>query len=219
MRILVSLFLSLFALTAQAEATVERYITADEWPAFPGPDGTPMPNIIAPGEFICTGGGTPAPDRPFECDGGNGVVLRGTEMVSCLSNANPFDDRPMTGTIWFDITAIWDSSYTGPVAGKWRIVPGACDLTLSALQDPHTYWEGTYTGKREYRLGPFLPTWITRLKLVGYGVGDLAGQEIIAREIIRTFYIVPTPWELLPVELQQVLGTGPEGIAWVKIKK
>jgi hypothetical protein len=219
MKTLLALLISLIALTVQAETHIERFIAADEWPVFQQPDGQLLPNIIAPGEFFCTGGGSPAPDRPFECDGGNGVVLRGTEMVSCLSNADPDDDRPLAGIVWFDITAIWDSSYTGPVAGKWRIIPGECDPTnLAVLENPDTYWEGTYTGRRTYRMGHHLPTWITRLKLVGYGVGDLAGQEIKAREVVRTYYIVPTPWELLPAELQDLIGTGPEGVAWIKIK-
>ncbi len=87
MRILITLLLSLFALGAHAEHNVERFFADDEWPAFPGPDGMPVPNIIAPGEFFCTGGGEVV--GPFLCEGGSGIVITGTEMVSCAVNARP----------------------------------------------------------------------------------------------------------------------------------
>ncbi len=214
MKTLITVLLSLFALTVHAEGNVERFIVDDEWPAFTDENGMPAPNIIAPGEFFCTGGGEAV--APFLCEGGNGIVIRGTEMMSCVGNARPYSDGRLEGTAWFDLTAIWSSSYTGPVAGRWRIVPGECDV--AALQDPDNYWEGTYTGRRFYVMGPQMPVWITRLKFVGYGVGDeLAGQTMEAREVIKTFYIVPTPWELLPPEVQQIIGTGPEGRVRVKI--
>ncbi len=215
MKTLITLLLSLFALSVHAEGNVERFFADDEWPAFPGEDGMPAPNIIAPGEFFCTGGGVTV--GPFLCEGGSGIVITGTEMMSCAVNARPYDDGRVEGTIWFDITAIWNESYTGRVAGRWRIVPGPCDV--AALENPETYWEGTYTGRRRYQMGPILPTWITRLKLTGEGFGDLAGQSVVAREVIETYYIVPTPWELLPEEVQQIIGTGPEGRVRIKITR
>ena len=214
MKILLVLFATLFALTVHAETTVERFTADDEWPALIGPDGNPAPNIIDPGTFFCTGGGTVV--EPFVCEGGSGIVIQGTQMVSCIKNSEPYDSR-VEGLAWFDISAIWNASYTGPVAGHWRIIPGTCDL--SALHNPVTYWEGTYTGKRKFKMGPVLPTWITRLKLVGDGYGNLEGQTVKAREIVKTYYLVPTPWELLPEDFQMLLGgTGPEGKAVIKIK-
>lgn len=213
MRVLITLLLSLFALSVQADGNVERFIVDDEWPVGEM-NGMPAPNILVPGEFLCTGGGEPV--GPFLCEGGNGIVITGTEMWSCVGNARPYSDGRLEGTAWFDLTAIWSSSYTGPVAGRWRIVPGdTCNP--ANLVEPETYWEGTYTGRRFYVMGPQFPTWITRLKFVGHGVGDLAGQTMLAREVVKTYYIVPTPWELLPEALQQVIGTGPEGRVRVRI--
>ena len=215
MRTLAVLLASLFVLAAHAETTVERFTADDEWPAFMNPDGSLAPNIINPGEFFCTGGGETV--EPFVCEGGNGIVINGTQMVSCATNSDPHDGR-VEGLVWFDITAIWDAKYTGPVAGHWRIIPGACG-DLSALETATTYWEGTYKGRRKLVMGPELPTWISKLRMVGHGVGDLEGQTVKAREIIKTYYIVPAPWELLPEDFQMLLGgTGPEGKAFIRIK-
>ena len=69
-------------------------------------------------------------------------------------------------------------------------------------------------------MGADLPTWVSRLRLVGHGVGDLAGQTVKGREIIKTYYLVPGPWELLPEDFQLLLGgTGPEAKAVIKIKQ
>ncbi len=211
MKILIIVLASLFALSVHAETTVERFTGDDEWMPFMMPDGSLAPNIIDPGTYICTGGGQSV--EPFVCEGGNGIVIQGTQMVSCATNSDPYDER-IEGLLWFDITAIWDAKYTGPVAGRWRIIPGACG-DLSALESATTYWEGTYKGRRRLETGTDLPTWVSKLRLVGHGVGDLAGQTVKGREIIKTYYLVPAPWELLPEEFQLLLGgTGPEG-KWV----
>ena len=212
MKILLTLLASLFALTAQAQTTFEHFTAKDEWPAFEAPDGTPMPNIIFPGEFFCTGGGEPV--GLFVCSGGKGIHIRGTEMISYLGNSEPYDPR-LEGMVWFDIAANWDSDYTGPVIGNWRIEPYASE----------GYWEGTYTGKRELVPDPMLPPgllkWETTLKLKGYGMGALAGMQMKATEVVTTygdvFNRLPVPWELLPAELQLLIGTGPEGLVDITI--
>lgn len=212
MRIMLTLLASLFALSVQAQTTFEHLTVYDEWPAF-GEAPNLAPNIIVPGEFYCTGGGEPV--GLFECTGGHGIHIRGTQMVSCSISDSA--DWRLDGTVWYDIAANWDESYTGPVSGNWRIVPGdECDP--SDLLDPQTYWEGTYTAKRELVLETGMPVkWITTLNLVGYGIGDLAGQKIKATEVITTFTAVPLPWELLPEALTNVIGTGPEGVVDVTI--
>ncbi len=216
MKILLVLFASLFALAAHADPAVERFTGDDEWTPFALPDGTLVPNIIDPGTYVCTGGGESV--EPFICEGGNGIVIQGTQMISCATNSNPYDKR-IEGLLWFDITAIWDAKYTGPVAGRWRIIPGACG-DPSVLQSATTYWEGTYKGRRKLVTDAGLPTWVSKLRLVGHGVGDLEGQTIKGREIIKTYYLVPAPWELLPEDFQMLLGgTGPEGKSVIKIRK
>jgi hypothetical protein len=132
-------------------------------------------------------------------------------MISFVGNSQPYDMR-VEGIAWYDITANWDSDYTGPVMGNWRIDPYAF------MDDPNTYWEGTYTGKRELVPDSFVPTWITTLKFVGYGTGNLAGQKMKATETITTYGSpIPVPYELLPAELQAVVGTGPEGLLEITI--
>jgi hypothetical protein len=223
MKILLTMLISLFALTAQAQTTFEHFTADDEWPTFEGPGGQPMPNIIFAGEFYCTGGGEPivVPDAPptFQCDGGKGIHIRNTEMISFMGNSQPPDPR-LEGLVWFDLAANWDSDYTGPVIGNWRIEP------FAYMEDPTTYWEGTYVGTRELvpdsSLPPGVQKWVTTLKLVGYGMGSLDGQQVRATEAVTTYGTaldpLPVPWELLPGWLQGMIGgTGPEGLAEITI--
>jgi hypothetical protein len=205
MKILLTLLGSLFVLNVQAETTFEHFTGEDEWPVF-GEYPNLLPNIINPGEFFCTGGGEPI--GLFECDGDKGIHIRGTEMMSCSVNLIPDDGGRLTGTIWFDINANWDANYTGPVSGNWRIVPSlGCDWSF--LINPQTFWQGTYTGRRELVTDS---TWVTTLKLVGYGIGDVAGQQLKATEVITTFTPIPLPWELLGAGL-----VGPEGYVEITI--
>ena len=51
MKILLTILISLFALSAQAQTTFEHFTADDEWPAL-----SEFGNIIVPGEFFCTGG-------------------------------------------------------------------------------------------------------------------------------------------------------------------
>ena len=201
MKFLFTLLASLFAVSVQAQTVFEQFTADDEWPAM---------NIIYPGEFFCTGGGEPVldPSQPFTCEGGKGIHIRGTEMTSELQNSQPYDWR-VEGIAWFELNANWDSNYTGPVMGSWRVYP------YTHLDDPETYWEGMYTGKRELVDGTFPPLWITELKFTGIGFGDLEGQKMKATEVIKTYASpVPVPYELLPEELRLLLGigTGPEGM-------
>ena len=217
MKTLLTIVASLLAMTAQAQTTFEHFTVYDQWLAF-----GECPNcssIIVPGEFYCTGGGEADPDAPFACEGGNGIHIRDTQMVSCILEPETNDWR-LEGTGWWDVAANWDSLYAGPVSGTWRIVPGECpdlDLVLNPAtywDDIYTYWEGTYTGKREMTLDPDAPfgvKWIATLKFVGQGMGDLAGQKLTAEETITTFYSVPLPGEAFGI-------TDPEGILEVTIK-
>ena len=217
MKILLILSASLFAMTAQAQTTFEHFTVEDQWPPLIAPDGTLVPNIIIPGEFFCTGGGEPI--VPFGCDGGNGIHIRDAEAVSCLTEQMTHDSR-LEGMAWWSLSANWDSDKTGPVAGIWRIVPGECidmDLVMNPetyWDDVNTYWEGTYTGKRELVPDPEAPLqvkWVSTLKFVGQGMGDLAGQKMTAVETITTYYPSPAPGEFFGIY-------EPEGILDVTIK-
>ena len=219
MKTLFVLMASLFAVTAQAQTVFEHFTLEDQWVPLVAPDGSLVPNIIVPGEFYCTGGGEPDPSVPVGCIGGNGIHLRDAEGVSCVSEPATNDPR-LTGMAWWQLGANWDSDNTGPVSGIWRIVPGDC-VDMAIVMDPdgywdsvYTYWEGTYSGKREMVLDPYTPLgvkWISTIKYVGHGMGDLAGQKMKAVETITTYF--PSP---LPAEFFGILE--PEGIVDVTIK-
>lgn len=217
MRTLFILLASLVAVTAQAQTTFEHFTANDQWLPIELPDGTLLPNIIVPGEFTCTGGGEPI--LPFGCDGGNGIHIRDSQGVSCVMEPAPYDWR-LEGMAWWNLSANWDSDNTGPVSGIWRIVPGEC-IDMAIVMDPDnywdsvdTYWEGTYTGKRELVPDPDAPLlvkWVSTLRYVGQGVGLLAGQKMKAVETITTYYPSPLPGEFFGI-------TEPEGIVEITIK-
>jgi len=217
MKTLIALIASLFAMTAQAQTVFEHFTVEDQWPAFGVcPNCT---SIIVPGEFYCTGGGEPDPNVPVGCEGGNGIHIRDAEGVSCLSEPATHDWR-LEGMAWWTLSANWDTLNTGPVSGIWRIVPGECpdmDLVMNPetyWDSVYTYWEGTHTGKREMVLDPSAPLgvkWISTIKYVGHGVGDIAGQKMKAVETITTYYPTPAPGEAFGI-------TDPEGIVEVTIK-
>lgn len=217
MKTLIALIASLFAMTAQAQTVFEHFTVEDQWLAFGVcPNCT---SIVVPGEFYCTGGGEPDPNVPAGCEGGNGIHIRDAQGVSCVSEPATHDWR-LEGMAWWTLSANWDSLNTGPVSGIWRIVPGECpDMDLVMNPEPYwddiyTYWEGTHTGAREMVLDPYAPLgvkWISTIKYVGQGMGDLAGQKMKAVETITTYYPTPAPGEAFGI-------TDPEGIVEVTIK-
>ena len=219
MKTLLVLVASLFALTAQAQVVFEHFTAEDQWLPLVAPDGTLLPNIIVPGEFTCTGGGTPDPNVPIGCVGGNGIHIRNAEGISCILESATFDPR-LNGMAWWDLYANWDSDNSGPVSGIWRVVPGEC-IDMAIVMDPETYWdgidtywEGTYTGKREMVPdldAPLGRKWVSTLKFVGQGMGDLMGQKFRAIETITTYYPSPAPGEFFGI-------TEPEGVLEVTIK-
>ena len=217
MKTLFALIASLFAMTAQAQTVFEHFTLEDQWPAFGEcPNCT---SLVVPGEFYCTGGGEPDPNLPVGCVGGNGIHIRDAQGVSCVSEPLTNDWR-LEGMAWWTLSANWDSLNTGPVSGIWRIVPGEC-MYLDIIMNPetywddiYTYWEGTFTGKREMVLDPLAPLgvkWISTLRYVGQGMGDLAGQKMKATETITTYYPAPAPGEAFDIN-------DPEGILDVTIK-
>jgi hypothetical protein len=219
MKTLLILTASLFAMTAHAQTTFEQFTAYDQWVPLVAPDGTLMPNIIAPGEFYCTGGGEPDPTVPIGCVGGTGIHIRDLQGISCVIEPTMLDSR-LNGMAWWNLGANWDSDKTGPVSGIWRIMPGDC-IDMALIMDPesywddlYTYWEGTYTGMRQMvpdSEAPIGVKWISTIKYVGQGMGDLAGQKMIAVETITTYFPSPAPGEFFGI-------FEPEGILDVTIK-
>ena len=219
MRSLLILIAGLLAVTAQAQTTFEHFTLEDQWVPLVAPDGTPLPNFIAPGEFYCTGGGEPDPTVPIGCVGDGGIHIRDLQGVSCVTEPVMHDWR-LEGMAWWSLAANWDADKTGPVSAIWRIVPGDC-IDMALVMDPegywddvYTYWEGTATGMRKMvpdEDAPLGVKWISTIKYVGQGMGDLAGQKMMAVETITTYFPSPGPGEFVGI-------TDPEGIVDVTLK-
>lgn len=214
---------SLFAMGVQAQTTFEYFSLEDNWPAI---GECPLcSNIIVQGEVYCTGGGE---STPTGCVDGNGIHIRDAQGISCLSDPVTGNWR-VEGMAWWELAANWDSLSTGPVSGIWRIVPMDPEdcPDMSIVTDPENYWddidiywEGTYTGKREYVFDPDDPyaqalggfKWVSTLKLIAQGMGGaLVGQKMHAIETITTYYPAPLPGEAFGI-------AAPKGAAEVTIK-
>ena len=184
------LFLMLISAAAQA-ATERIEITWNE--DFPQMD---IPPELSYFFFECTGGGVPV--GPFECSEG-GIHLRGLQGWTCLLDEN----MEVVATGWFELNANWDTDYTGPVYGEWKVFPGS-ECNMQVAFSPHdSYLAGTFTGKR--RLGPAptgipMPyTWYGSWKLDGYGVGDLAGIQFKSVNDYVTYHPILFDYESIPL--------------------
>lgn len=180
----------------------------DDWPAF---------NMLAEGKMWCPGGELVwlNPLTP-NCGKGKRFHMRDAEMYSCFTalGMNYVIEPRMTGVMWFGLAGNLDSTFSGPVHGKWMLVPSeTCDP--ADLVDPQVYWEGTWQGKRIRVCDPSC-WWVGNLRIVGYGYGgSLEGLEFQGEEVITTYTLLPAPWEHIPA----FPYTGPEGVAHGFIKE
>ena len=180
----------------------------DDWPAF---------NMLAEGKMWCPGGELAwlNPLTP-DCGKGKRSHMRDAEMYSCFTALGmDYAIEPrMTGVIIFGLAGNLDSKFSGPVHGKWMLVPSeTCDP--ANLVDPPVYWEGTWQGKRVQVCDPTC-WWVGNLRIVGYGYGgNLEGLEFQGEEVITTYTLLPAPWEHIP----GFPYTGPEGVAHGFIKE
>ena len=106
-------------------------------------------------------------------------------------------DPRMTGIGHWTLNAYWDSDYSGPVWGRWRL----------NVDGDEGVWKGTWGGYRRFSrdrvecLG-FPPCWIAKLKMVGRGSGGMVeGLKAKAIETSRTFSPLPAPYENLCLKL------------------
>ena len=173
----------------------------DDWPAF---------NMLADGKMWCPGSELVFmnPLTPT-CGDGKRFHIRKAEMFSCVTAVDMgYGPEPrFTGTMWFSVNGNLDETFSGPVFGKWVMVPGAaCDP--ADLVDPVVYWEGSWQGKRKQVCDPTC-WWIGSLHVVGYGYGGgLEGLEFHGEETIFTYTPMPAPWEHIP----GFPYSGPEGV-------
>lgn len=145
--------------------------------------------------------------------------FRDSVLWSCMTSNDP----RITGVGLFTVNGNLDADSSGPVWGKWKIVPMAdCDKDGPYPEDDveysTEYWRGTWNGTRLFYTFAGFNVWIGDLKIVGKGIGgDIDGLHFEGRELIEMFTSFPVPYEFLPPELG--LFDEPEGIFTGTIKE
>jgi hypothetical protein len=109
----------------------------------------------------------------------------------------------MTGVGVYTSNGNFDVNASGSVWGTWMIIPTEdCDkdgpypeeFVTTAL----SFWQGTWNGQRQiYSLNGF-NFWISDLKFVAKGAGDLDGMHFDGSMQITTYTPTPIPNEFLP---------------------
>ncbi len=186
--------------------------------AFAGPrtdvtvlDDIPADAFLSLGEVWCSEGDTVwLDDVTPVCPDGGTLKLRNIELYSCFT-AMDGDSQPeprLTGTARYTINGNFHLDYTGPVFGKFVMVPGE-GCGTGDLVDPDSWWSGTWTGKRTVNCDQQGCMWIGVFKIVGKGHGgEIDGLRFRGQETFTTFTPLPIPWDLIP----DFPMTGPEGV-------
>jgi hypothetical protein len=120
------------------------------------------------------------------CSPGSRIRIRGVLSQSAIASSEP----RFTGIETVTVNANLDPQYSGQAWGGWSLAVGE-GLGL---------WEGTWRGSRTHTPGGG-PTggdaWTTRIELIGFGSGSVAGLHVTASETIVTFAPLPLPYEAL----------------------
>lgn len=196
-----------FSLTAYAQVQVDEVSFESDWP---------LEFLLATPEINCPGGTLALNMGVPYCDSASGQMLvRGSEIYSCLGNSFPFDPR-VEGTVWIEINANWDANYTGPGWGRFILVPGeACDA--GSLINPEVYWKGSWQGRREI-VSDTPMTWVHTIQVLGHGVGgELEGLKMRGTEVLTLFTPMAVSYEYLCL-MGYPCPTGPESFAVAEIK-
>ena len=174
-------------------------------------DDIPADAFLNPGEVWCSEGDTiwVDPVTPV-CPEGGTLKLRNIELYSCFIalNGEGQPEPRLSGTARYTINGNFDLNYTGPVFGKFMVVPSE-GCGIADLEDPESWWSGTWTGKRTVTCDSEGCTWVGIFKIVGKGRGgDIDGLRFRGQETFTTFTPLPIPWDLIP----DFPVTGPEGV-------
>ena len=166
-------------------------------------DDWPLDAAISMGTLNCPGGEvvTDPSTGISMCSPGSRTHLRDAAYYSCVQGFT-IDGAPeprFTGVMYGEMSVNWDAAYAGAVWGTWLLVPAeSCDL--AALDDPESYWVGSWQGQRTAVCvaGPCL--WVGNLRFVGRGRGDgLEGLRFRGTEMVLTYTPLPLSYELLPI--------------------
>lgn len=179
-------------------------------------------NPLSPGTITCPGGELMFDSfgMPYCEDSKTGRLhFRDSVLWSCMTSrvAGTNDNDPrMTGIGLFTVNGNLDADSSGPVWGKWKIVPMAdCDKD-GLYPEEHVmtstkYWRGTWNGTRLYYNFAGFDVWIGDLKIVGKGIGgDIDGLHFKGSELIEMYTPFPVPYEFLLSVLPDLFDE-PEG--------
>jgi len=181
-----------------------------------------MDNPLSPGTVTCPGGELMFNEFliPYCANSTTGLLhLRDAVLWSCMTSD---DDPRITGVGLFTFNGNFDADSSGPVWGKWTIVPMVgCNkdglYPEEQVMSSTMSWHGTWNGQRMFYSDNGLPVWIGDLNIVGRGNGgDIDGLHFMGMELATTYSPFPIPYELLPIpELRDV----PEGYFTGEIKE
>ena len=179
-------------------------------------------NPVSPGTLTCPGGELVFDPfgMPYCANSPTGRLnIRDSVLWACVTS--PAEPR-MTGVGIFSVNANLAADSSGPVWGKWKIVPMEncdkdglfpADLVMAATR----YWRGSWQGKRLFYGDMIVPFWVGDLKLIGKGKGgNLEGLRFKGTELITTYTPFPLPYEALGIP---ELFDAPEGIISGTIKE
>jgi hypothetical protein len=162
-------------------------------------------NPISPGTTTCPGGELVFDPfgMPYCADSATGRLhIRDVVLWACVTSP---DDPRMTGVGLFTVNGNLDADSSGPVWGKWTIVPlEGCDKDGFYPEEQVTsstrFWHGSWQGKRLFYSDMGIPVWIGDLELVGKGNGgDIDGLHFKGTELITTYTSFPLPYEVLGI--------------------
>lgn len=197
--VIASLCLSIHAFAgppSDAKAGRTEVVIYDDWPA---------DALLSEGSVTCVGGDIEWINEvtPY-CPTGQ-IRVRDVVLYACVQSEDP----RASGVAAYVVNGDFDFSYSGPVWGRWTIVPSD-DCNPLDLIYPTEHWKGFWWGERSQDCASGDCLWLGELRLAGRGRGgDIDSLRIHGVEIITTFTPMPVPWELVPIP---GLPAGPEGI-------
>lgn len=224
--VLLSICLLLLSLPVFAGPPAKAGVTRTQ---IEGEDDWSINNPISPGTITCPGGELMIDSitlMPYCADSKTGRLhWRDAVIWSCMTSYLDEDhlqvEERLTGIGLFTVNANFDASYSGPVWGKWKIVPIDCEkddpYPAQEVEQADRFWHGTWNGKRMFYIWNGVGVWIGDLKIVGKGSGgNIDGLHFKGTELIETFSPLPAPYEALPGFFDP---TKPEGIFTGTIKE
>lgn len=203
---------SLLAFPVLAERPADAGVTRT--PIEEGEDNWAADNPVSPGTITCPGGELMIDLEtfmPYCADSKSGRLhFRDSVLWSCMTS----EDERLIGVAVVSINGNLDASFSGPVWGKFKIVPSAeCYKDLAypeaVVEGAESFWHGTWSGQRLF--DSVDEVWIGDLKIVGKGNGgNIDGLHFKGTEWIVMYTPFPVPYEFLFDDYPELFNE-PEG--------